>query len=145
MEVPQFCIILRGPAGAGKSVLAHEVQERCTTKTALIDTDIFNWTIVPGEDDKAVVYENRIESFGIAECLILLALVADQLSKVHCATDSCRGRPVPASSWRRLTRVVHQRGSLAGQASASDAPFAQYGGAVQLRSGAGTPAGPRAE
>ena len=60
MLVPQFCIILRGPAGSGKSTLAKEIQRRCPTKTAVIGTDIFNWLIVPGEDDKAVVYENVV-------------------------------------------------------------------------------------
>lgn len=60
MHPPQFCIILRGPAGSGKSTLAKEIQRRCRSKTAVIDTDIFNWSIVPGEDDKAVVYENVV-------------------------------------------------------------------------------------
>ncbi len=60
MEPPQFCIILRGPAGAGKSALAREIQARCSSKTAVIGTDLFNWTIVPGEDDKAAVYENVV-------------------------------------------------------------------------------------
>ena len=60
MPPPQFCIILRGPAGSGKSTLAKEIQRRCRSKTAVIDTDIFNWSIVPGEDDKAVVYENVV-------------------------------------------------------------------------------------
>ena len=60
MLPPQFCIILRGPAGFGKSTLAKEIQRRCRSKTAVIDTDIFNWSIVPGEDDKAVVYENVV-------------------------------------------------------------------------------------
>ncbi len=60
MLVPQFCIILRGPAGSGKSTLAREIQRRCPSKTAVIDTDLFNWSIVPGEDDKAVVYENVV-------------------------------------------------------------------------------------
>jgi len=60
MEPRQFCVILRGPAGAGKSSLAREVQRLCSSKTAVIDTDLFNWTIVPGEDDKAVVYENVV-------------------------------------------------------------------------------------
>ena len=60
MHSPQFCIILRGPAGSGKSTLAREIQRRCSTKTAVIDTDLFNWSIVPGEDDKAVVYENVV-------------------------------------------------------------------------------------
>ena len=60
MLPPQFCIILRGPAGSGKSTLAKEIQRRCRSKTAVIDTDIFNWSIVPGEDDKAVVYENVV-------------------------------------------------------------------------------------
>lgn len=60
IEPPQFCIILRGPAGAGKSALAREIQVRCSSKTAVIGTDLFNWTIVPGEDDKTVVYENVV-------------------------------------------------------------------------------------
>ena len=60
MLPPQFCIILRGPAASGKSTLAREIQRRCSSKTAVIDTDIFNWSIVPGEDDKAVVYENVV-------------------------------------------------------------------------------------
>lgn len=60
MHPPQFCIILRGPAGSGKSTLAREIQRRCLSKTAVIDTDLFNWSIVPGEDDKAVVYENVV-------------------------------------------------------------------------------------
>ncbi len=60
MPVPQFCVILRGPAGSGKSTLAREIQRRCRSKTAVIDTDLFNWSIVPGEDDKAVVYENVV-------------------------------------------------------------------------------------
>lgn len=60
MEPSQFCIILRGPAGAGKSALAKELQVRCSSKTAVIGTDLFNWTIVPGEDDKAAVYENVV-------------------------------------------------------------------------------------
>ena len=56
--VPQFCIILRGPAGAGKSRLAGEIQQDLSQKVAVIDTDIFNWQIVPGEDDKKLVYNN---------------------------------------------------------------------------------------
>ena len=31
-----------------------------SAKVAVIDTDIFNWQIVPGEDDKDVVYENVV-------------------------------------------------------------------------------------
>ena len=57
-RVPQFCIVLRGPAGAGKSTLARAVQQGLSQKVAAIDTDIFNWQIVPGEDDKELVYEN---------------------------------------------------------------------------------------
>ncbi len=60
MEPSQFCIILRGPGGAGKSALARALQVRYSSKTAVIGTDLFNWTIVPGEDDKAVVYENVV-------------------------------------------------------------------------------------
>ena len=56
----QFCAVLRGPAGAGKSTLARAVQAALTAKVAVIDTDIFNWQIVPGEDDKDVVYENVV-------------------------------------------------------------------------------------
>ena len=58
--VPQFCIILRGPAGAGKSRLAGEIQQELSQKVAVIDTDIFNWQIVPGEDDKELVYNNVV-------------------------------------------------------------------------------------
>ena len=54
----QFCAVLRGPAGAGKSTLARALQAALAAKVAVIDTDIFNWQIVPGEDDKDVVYEN---------------------------------------------------------------------------------------
>ena len=60
MPVAQFLIILRGPAASGKSTLAREIQRRCRSKTAVIDTDLFNWSIVPGEDDNAVVYENVV-------------------------------------------------------------------------------------
>ncbi len=56
----QFCIILRGPAASGKSTLAREIQRRSPSKTAVIDTDLFNWSIVPGEDNKAVVFENVV-------------------------------------------------------------------------------------
>ncbi len=59
-RVPQFCIVFRGPAGAGKSTLAETVQRELSQKVAAIDTDIFNWRIVPGEDDKEVVYENVV-------------------------------------------------------------------------------------
>ena len=55
-----FCVIIRGPAGAGKSTLARAVQAELSTKVAVIDTDIFNWQIVPGEEDKEVVYDNTV-------------------------------------------------------------------------------------
>lgn len=54
----QFLVVLRGPAGAGKSTLARAIQRAIKTKTAVIDTDIFNWQIRPGEDNKTVVYDN---------------------------------------------------------------------------------------
>ena len=98
-EVPQFCIILRGPAATGKSTLAQEIQERCTSKTAWIDTDLFNWTIVPGEDDKAVVYENVVmlaENYlrrgynVIIEGLIISSEERGMLAKVRGAARECQ-------------------------------------------------------
>ena len=59
-QAPQFCVILRGPAGAGKSALAQAIQRELSQKVAVIDTDIFSWQIVPGEDDKAMVYKNVV-------------------------------------------------------------------------------------
>ena len=61
---PQFLIILRGPAGAGKSTLAKVIQSTINTASttdrivATIDTDLFNWEIVPGESNKALVFKN---------------------------------------------------------------------------------------
>lgn len=51
-------MVLRGPAGVGKSTLAAAVRDALGYPTAVIDTDMFNWTIVPGESNKRVVYDN---------------------------------------------------------------------------------------
>lgn len=51
-------IVLRGPAGAGKSTLAEHLREAMKYPCAVVDTDIFSWQCVPGESDKQVVYEN---------------------------------------------------------------------------------------
>ena len=55
---PQFLVVLRGPAGVGKTTLAKSVQAAANQRIATIDTDLFNWEIVPGEPDKALVYRN---------------------------------------------------------------------------------------
>lgn len=51
-------IVLRGPAGVGKSTLAEALRDALGYPTAAIDTDLFNWTIVPGEPNKRVVYDS---------------------------------------------------------------------------------------
>ena len=56
----QFLIVLRGPAGVGKTTLAKSVQAAANQRIATIDTDLFNWEIVPGEPDKALVYRNLV-------------------------------------------------------------------------------------
>jgi predicted kinase len=53
-------IVLRGPAGAGKTTLARSVQAEADRLTAVIDTDIFNWEIVPGESNKELVFRNVV-------------------------------------------------------------------------------------
>jgi predicted kinase len=50
-------IVLRGPAGAGKSTLAVAVQQALGYPTAHLDTDVLNWQFVPGESNKHVVFE----------------------------------------------------------------------------------------
>ena len=57
---PQFLVVLRGPAGVGKTTLAKSVQATAAQRVATIDTDLFNWEIVPGEPDKALVYRNLV-------------------------------------------------------------------------------------
>ena len=57
---PQFLVVLRGPAGVGKTTLAKSVQAAADQRIATIDTDLFNWEIVPGEPDKALVYRNLV-------------------------------------------------------------------------------------
>lgn len=57
---PQFLVVLRGPAGVGKTTLAKSVQATAAQRLATIDTDLFNWEIVPGEPDKALVYRNLV-------------------------------------------------------------------------------------
>ena len=57
---PQFLVVLRGPAGVGKTTLAKSVQAAAAQRVATIDTDLFNWEIVPGEPDKALVYRNLV-------------------------------------------------------------------------------------
>ena len=57
---PQFLVVLRGPAGVGKTTLAKSVQAASDQRIATIDTDLFNWEIVPGEPDKALVYRNLV-------------------------------------------------------------------------------------
>lgn len=57
---PQFLVVLRGPAGVGKTTLAKAVQAAADQRVATIDTDLFNWEIVPGEPDKALVYRNLV-------------------------------------------------------------------------------------
>lgn len=49
-------IVLRGPAGAGKSTLAVAVQQALGYPTAHLDTDVLNWQFVPGEPNKYVVF-----------------------------------------------------------------------------------------
>lgn len=51
-------VVLRGPAGAGKSSLAEALRQELGYPAAAIDTDLFNWMIVPGESNKRVVYDN---------------------------------------------------------------------------------------
>ena len=50
-------IVLRGPAGVGKSTLATAVQQALGYPTAHLDTDVLNWQFVPGEPNKHVVFE----------------------------------------------------------------------------------------
>ncbi|WP_129668043.1 AAA family ATPase [Phytoactinopolyspora endophytica] len=54
----RMLVVLRGPAGAGKSALAEALRDRLGYPAAAIDTDMFNWTTVPGESNKQVVYDN---------------------------------------------------------------------------------------
>ena len=54
----QFLVVLRGPPGAGKTSLSKSIREAIDPHIAMIDTDIFNWHIVPGEDNKQLVYQN---------------------------------------------------------------------------------------
>jgi predicted kinase len=57
--VGKFVLVLRGPAGAGKTTLAEAIRARVGGGVvAVIETDIFNWQIVPGETDKRLVYDN---------------------------------------------------------------------------------------
>lgn len=51
-------VVLRGPAGVGKSTLANALRDALGYPTSAIDTDLFNWTVVPGESNKRVVYDN---------------------------------------------------------------------------------------
>ena len=57
---PQFLIVLRGPAGAGKTTLAKSIQSAAHQLVATIDSDLFSWEIVPGEADKTLVYGNLL-------------------------------------------------------------------------------------
>lgn len=50
-------IVLRGPAGAGKSTLAIAIQQALGYPTAHLDTDVLNWQFVPGELNKYVVFD----------------------------------------------------------------------------------------
>lgn len=54
----QQLVVLRGPAGVGKSTLAAALRDELGYPAAAVDTDMFNWAIVPGESNKQVVYEN---------------------------------------------------------------------------------------
>ena len=49
-------IVLRGPAGAGKSTLALAVQQALGYPAAHLDTDVLNWQFVPGEPNKYVIF-----------------------------------------------------------------------------------------
>lgn len=57
---PPFVVALRGPAGAGKTTLAEAVREAAPGRAAIIDTDPFQWEIVPREPDKRLVYSNAL-------------------------------------------------------------------------------------
>lgn len=50
-------IVLRGPGGAGKTTLGEALRAEFGYPSALIDTDMFSWTTVPGESNKRVVFE----------------------------------------------------------------------------------------
>lgn len=50
-------IVLRGPGGAGKTTLGEALRSALGYPSALIDTDLFNWTTVPGESNKRVVFD----------------------------------------------------------------------------------------
>lgn len=50
-------IVLRGPGGAGKTTLGEALRSELGYPSALIDTDMFNWTTVPGESNKRVVFD----------------------------------------------------------------------------------------
>lgn len=75
----QFLIILRGPAGSGKTSLARAVQGRAGGGLAVIDTDIFSWQIVPGESDKRLVFGNTVMVAGnylaAGRCVIVCGLI----------------------------------------------------------------------
>lgn len=132
--LPQFCLILRGPAGAGKSTLARSIQEAFPQKVAVIDTDIFSWQIVPGEDDKELVYENIVSLASsylrrghslIVEGLIISAEERGALEELRPFARS-RGAFVadftaPCHSvWRWRGAAIGRRASLPGSSSAGD-------------------------
>lgn len=50
-------IVLRGPGGAGKTTLGEALRSELGYPSALIDTDMFNWTTVPGQSNKRVVFD----------------------------------------------------------------------------------------
>lgn len=56
-------IILRGPAGSGKTVVAKRLQKTLPARVAILTPDYFYWQVFPGEDNKELV--NKILAFTI--------------------------------------------------------------------------------
>ena len=103
-------IVLRGPAGAGKSTLALAVQRALGYPTAHLDTDVLNWQFVPGEPNKYVVFNvlQQITSTYLAHGYHVVIAGTSRLAKRQGRSLPSRPRPPSTVTATASSSATHR-------------------------------------